>query len=570
VSALLLVSLFFKLGVEQRYREAGLLRSLGFDVNRIGKLFLKEGAILAALGAVGGMLLAAAYAGLILYGLRTWWVDAVGTRLLELHASPTSLIGGALAGWITALVVIWRSVRLLREPSPRALLHGGVVEERASVSRRGVLLSLGCGVLGLSLLGASAAGLIPAAGGFFGAGMLLLIAILLHSKVWLMHGVTQPDTIWRLGIRNATYRPGRSVVSMALIAFATFLVIALSAFRQDGIVADEKLAGAAGFPLVGESVLPVIYSPNTPDGRQELGFPSDAEALFKDARVVPLRLRQGDDASCLNLYQPRNPRVLGVPDEVLFQLPLSKEKLAPGRGEYGAFVDANSLQYVLHKKVGDVIVLERDSGKPTTLRIIGTLSNSIFQSELVIREADFLKAFPEQQGFRAFLIDAPAAKRQQITALMEDRLKDYGLDLTSSAEKLAAYHRVENAYLSTFQALGGLGLLLGTVGLAAVLLRNVLERRKELALLRAVGYQPSHLARMVLAENVLLLAGGLVVGTLCAALAIAPAVAERGGHLPLLSMAGLLLAVGLTGLLASILAVRAALRSPLLSALRAE
>ena len=59
---------------------------------------------------------------------------------------------------------------------------------------------------------------------------------------------------------------------------------------------------------------------------------------------------------------------------------------------------------------------------------------------------------------------------------------------SSAVERLAAFHRVENTYLSTFQALGGLGLLLGTVGLSAIMFRNVLERRRELALLRAVGY----------------------------------------------------------------------------------
>ena len=57
--------------------------------------------------------------------------------------------------------------------------------------------------------------------------------------------------------------------------------------------------------------------------------------------------------------------------------------------------------------------------------------------------------------------------------------------LRSVPDRIAAFHRVENTYLSTFQSLGALGLLLGTAGLAAVLLRNVLERRRELALLRA-------------------------------------------------------------------------------------
>jgi len=108
------------------------------------------------------------------------------------------------------------------------------------------------------------------------------------------------------------------------------------------------------------------------------------------------------------------------------------------------------------------------------------------------------------------------------------------------------------------------------VGLAAILLRNALERRRELALLRAVGYRPAHLAAMVLAENVLLLLLGLATGTVCALLAIAPAVALRGGRLPALSLSLLLAAVLATGIGASLAATVAALRSPLLAALRSE
>jgi ABC-type antimicrobial peptide transport system permease subunit len=103
-----------------------------------------------------------------------------------------------------------------------------------------------------------------------------------------------------------------------------------------------------------------------------------------------------------------------------------------------------------------------------------------------------------------------------------------------------------------------------------VLLRNVLERRKELALLRAVGYRPRHLAAMVLAENAFLLIMGLATGALCATVAVAPAVAARGGHVPLLSLAALLAAVLAAGLIASVAATALALRSPLLEALRSE
>ena len=106
--------------------------------------------------------------------------------------------------------------------------------------------------------------------------------------------------------------------------------------------------------------------------------------------------------------------------------------------------------------------------------------------------------------------------------------------------------------------------------MAAVLLRNVLERRRELALLRAFGYNSSHFTWMVVAENAFLLVAGLVIGTVCALLAIAPVFIERGGRLPNFSLGVLLLAVLISGLTASLLATWAALRSPLLPALRAE
>jgi len=108
------------------------------------------------------------------------------------------------------------------------------------------------------------------------------------------------------------------------------------------------------------------------------------------------------------------------------------------------------------------------------------------------------------------------------------------------------------------------------VGLAAVLARNVLERRRELALLSAVGYRRSNLATMILAENALILVGGLAIGTACAVVAIIPAIASRGGHVAALSMViwlGIILATGLAAVSAATLIM---VRQPLLESLRAE
>ncbi|HEV3455873.1 MAG TPA: FtsX-like permease family protein, partial [Thermoanaerobaculia bacterium] len=128
---------------------------------------------------------------------------------------------------------------------------------------------------------------------------------------------------------------------------------------------------------------------------------------------------------------------------------------------------------------------------------------------------------------------------------------------------------VEDTYLASFEALGALGLLLGTCGLAVVLLRNVVERRWELAALRAFGFRRRRLAALLLLENVSLLALGLALGTAAGLLPEALG-AGLAGSFPWLPLTATLGAVLLAGLLASGLAVGVALSAPLLQVLKAE
>ena len=137
-------------------------------------------------------------------------------------------------------------------------------------------------------------------------------------------------------------------------------------------------------------------------------------------------------------------------------------------------------------------------------------------------------------------------------------------------ETLQGLLAVQNTYLSTFQALGSLGLLLGTFGLAAVQLRSVFERRGELALMRASGFRRSRVAWMVLCENASLLGAGLLLGAVGAVIAIAPHMIVTGARVPWPYLAGVLAAVFIVGLTSSITSVRATLRAPVIGALRGE
>ena len=111
VAALLLTGLFFRVGVEQRLREIGLLEAVGLPPSGVRGLFLREGAVLAAIGSLAGVAGAIGYASLIMLGLRTWWVGAVGTTALRLQPDALTLAVGAVAGFVTALGVILLMLR---------------------------------------------------------------------------------------------------------------------------------------------------------------------------------------------------------------------------------------------------------------------------------------------------------------------------------------------------------------------------------------------------------------------------------------------------------------------------
>ncbi len=235
-----------------------------------------------------------------------------------------------------------------------------------------------------------------------------------------------------------------------------------------------------------------------------------------------------------------------------------------------AIGDAESVRWILQLGLGDELAVTDDRGEELRLRIVALLDHSIFQSELLIPEAAFRRHFPSRDGFRFFLAEAPPEVLPALTEALESRLAPFGFDARPAAARLAGYDAVRAMYLTTFQALGGLGLLLGTLGLGVVLARNVLERRGELAAMRAFGWRRSSLACMVAAENAFLLAVGLAIGAASGLAAVAPHLAAGGAGLPWVSLGVTLAAVAVTGMLASAVAVAGALRVPLLPALRAE
>jgi len=602
-SAVLLIVLLFGLTIQQRTNQMGILAAAGWRSAQVRRLLVAEGACVALLAAVAGVAVGVGYGWLMLTGLRTWWLEAIRTPFLQLVVGGRALVFGYVVGVAVSLLAILWSVWRMRGASVRALLAGNVESGGATGVRRPRTRLVAWSMLALAIVLALFAPRISGdaqTGAFFGSGALVLIGVLL--LVWCRLGEAALGTVLSRGsgallglaMRNAARSPARSGLTLAMVAAASFLIVAISAFRlEPPAESGRRDTGTGGFALLAESTTPVYQDLNRPEALGELGLSAEEISAVEGAEIAAFRVRPGDDASCLNLYQPRRPSVLGVPQRMVDRggflwagtaaetpeerdnpwLLLDREIGAADKGQpvVPLVLDQNTAMFSLHLGgVGSEYRIPDGRGGEIVFEVVGLLKNSIFQGQLLVSETWFKRLFPESSGYRFFLIDTTSQPSGRVAAALETGLGTVGLDVTRTARRLENFFAVQNTYLSTFQSLGGLGLLLGTFGLATVQLRNVFERRGELALLRAAGFARRRLAELVLLENAALLCGGLLIGTLAALVAVGPHWWTGRATLPVVSLSVTMAVVLLVGLAAGWLAVRAMLRAPLIGALRSD
>jgi len=579
IAAAVLTGMLFVFSLEQRNAEAGLLLALGLRPRQVRRLFLAEGTVLALVGSVVGAFAGILYTKVVLHALSTVWKGAVGSVEFQFVLPPETLVTGIFSGVIVALIAMWLASRRQLRHSARELLNGEAVET-AQRQRRPLVIFVFAAVSLLAAIGLLLS--VKGAEAFFGAGALLLISGLLFELGWLRHlaiaATAGLASLSELGARNTTRRRGRSLATIAVLASGVFMVVAVDSFRhpppRDGDTSDP---GTGGFALVGESATPIYEDLNSPKGREAYGLSDDT---MRDVQVVPLRVRDGDEASCLNLNLATQPRILGVKPSDLAER--KAFQFAGGKGDWNVLsttikpdeipgiADQNTLEYSVKKSVGDTIEYHDERGQTLKVHIVAALTGSILQGNVIIAENEFVKRFPGSGGYRYFLINCPPAKASAVRADLSRALTDRGLEVTSTALKLGEFQAVENTYLAIFQALGGLGLLLGSAGLAVVVARNVLERRREFGLLAAVGFRPRQLRQLVFIEHRWLIVVALVIGTVSALVGVWPNLGQKAGGFPVREMMLLLAALALGCVFWTWLATRLALRDSGVEALRAE
>lgn len=592
VAAISLIALLFSLHAQKRMAETAILATIGFRKKEIIRILFLEAALVVLIGSLIGVIFGIFYTKLMLLGLNTLWQDAVRTTMLEVHLLPTTILTGFLAGVFTALfALLFVLLRNLRKPLS-VLIKGNELSSPL-VNRRkkkvyfilAIILFVIAGVIAL----VSMLGKLPNLETNFliVGGLILLAGISLLNSFLLSPSQTSIYTqgFFASVMKNVRLKKQRTLTAISLLAIGTFSVIITGANRKTFYGTENaSSSGSGGFLFLAESTVPVLNDLNSQEGKAKYGL-ADEEPL-QNVHFIQMLSLDGNDASCLNLNQVSQPKILGITPQIFNQrnsfsftyLDKSVNIQHPwltlnhplSDGVIPAFADQTVITWGMQKKIGDTLLYTDEKGRILKVKIMGGMENSVFQGNILISAELFRQHFPSVSGSKVMLVDGEFSKRSEIQSRLEYLFQDYGMVVTPSSEKLAQFNSVENTYLTVFMMLGGLGIIIGTIGLGIVLLRNLHERKQEIAIYQAIGFKQSFIFKLVFTENLFILLSGIAIGLISSFAGILPSFISPSFQLPTSFLLLILLLILLSGFAWIYFPVKSALRKNLIQVLRKE
>ncbi|MEI6680400.1 MAG: ABC transporter permease [Mariniphaga sp.] len=563
LGAIILTALLFLLNLENRQSQLGTFLMIGFTRKQIREMLLFEGALISLIGGLFGLVIAVIYTKMVFLALNSLWWEVVRTSVLEIDISISTLILGLASSICISILTITYSVnRSLKRQAVELQREQDKTIKPWKIRIKNILMfitlfvAVGMVIQQIFLANKSSATV------FFLSGGLLLIGLLLladHSFRKNRYKITADFSISKLISHNRSHNISRSMTVIILFALGTFLVVSTGANHQDLLSnSKEKSSGTGGFQYFAETSIPVLFCLNDKDRRISEGITSE----FLAAQFSRM---DGDDASCLNLNRVSNPSILGADPEILQERFNFSSRVAEikdsnvwkalneplSNGVIPAIADQTVIQWGLGMNVGDTLRYKNEMGDTLKLRLIAGLSPSVFQGYVLISNANFLKNFPTGSGSNLFLIDVLDGKKDAVEKAGEELrsiFRDYGWEMNDTVQRLIGFNSVTNTYLSIFLALGALGLILGTVGLAVVLARTILERKRELALMLSLGFTRKRLTGLLFYEYVTLLAWGIAIGFISAVVAVLPNFLTPGSDISFSSVLLITLVILLNGI----------------------
>ncbi len=559
----------FSILVAQRSKEFALLRALGASRSQVNRSVLLEAL---AVGLVGSTV-----------GLGVGYLLALGLRalfgLLGLDLSQAEFpVAWTTVAWsygigvvVTAIASILPALRASRI-SPMAALRDDVALPEATLRRRVLvgtaLVVLGAGSMAMGLAGSGNLALSALGGGvllvligvalmsaFLGAPVLRLFSILYRRAF---------GAIGRLAAQNALRNPRRTGATASALMIGLALMTMMSIF---GSSASASTDAAIGKALTSQFVVSnVVGQPfSTAVARQVREL--DGVAGVTEIRSAYPKLEGGGTAWTVGV----DPRAFGA----AFALPASAGSLADlGPGTVAVAepeAEARGLG------LGDTVTMQFQAAK-IRLRVVALFpSNAALPGDYVVTPDVLVRGGLKPLDALVFVTKDPAASTDTVRAAIEGVVADLPTVTVKDPEGFAAEQKEQvNQFLYLIYGLLGLSVIIALLGVVNTLSLSVIERTREVGLLRAVGVTRRQLRTMIRLESVVVAVLGAVLGLVMGvAFGSTLVVALRDQGLtdlaiPWAWLAGFLVLATVAGVLAAVLPARRAARLDVLRAIATE
>ncbi len=497
----------FSMLVAQRTRELALLRAVGASRNQVTLSVLGESLLVGLVGSLAGLGIGIGLAA----ALQALISSLFGLDLSGLPVNARTIVATLVVGVVVTALAAVLPARRASSVAPVAAMRDDQALPRSAVRARAVA------GLAVAALGAATMSLVltdrvdeqPLA--VLGAGVLaVFIGVAVASPavskpvVWLLTAPFARGSVGRLAQRNGLRNPRRTaatasalMVGLALVGAVSVLASSASSSVAD-IVADEFLGdlvvsdgGQPSVPLTitdqvadldgVEAVLPLPFTPGTVDGE-------DGNVLSVDPATLP---------GLVELTAAE-----GSLDELGEGVWLSESE-AEARGV----------------AVGDTVEVQVATGAAAEREVLAVVEDSQILAGDVIVGQEVYDASTEAlagqgQGLQLLLVDvADDADLASVRAEVTDVAAQYlTLSVLDSEEFTSSQTAQINTVLGLLYALLGLSLVIATLGVINTLALSVVERTREIGLLRAIGLTRGQLRRVITIESVATTVFGAMLG----------------------------------------------------------
>ena len=555
----------FSIVVAQRTRELALMRAVGASRRQIVGAVLTEAVIIGVIAAVLGLGAGIGVGALLAYLFSTTSDLQLASVGVPLSAVISSIVVGLLVTIVAALLPALRASRI----PPIAAMQDVATPDRplTRITVTGALVTaVGVTLLGIGLFGdPNDATLWVFLGGVLVSfiGIALLTPLISKPAVALLGRLFSWSVVGKLGRLNSGRNPRRTaitaaalMVGIALVTCVTVIVNSakrtLTAVVEDNVKADLVISG------VQTGARPPTFDPAVLDKAAELPGVAAVTGLYVDYALV--------DDERTYVYAPSD--LAGFRE--IFELKMATgavDRLEP----HQVLVDDDTARE-RGLSIGSTVSVQLARGERATYTVAGTyVKSELYDGYMLPPQA--AANFSTPQPVQGFLQLAPGSRVDDVQPQVEALLADSPeVSVADRSAFLKEQTSIADRLLVMIQILLALAILIAVLGIINTLALSVIERTRELGLLRAIGLSRAATMRMITVESVVISVFGALLGVIVGAglgAAMVRALRDQGLRHPVLPWADMAVFIGLAAIVGVIAALLPALRAARLNVLGA-